>query len=284
MLQKLIILIGCVSVSFTVISQNHIFYLNQRFGVATNHTKLPSYPLNSFVSFDFDEALSNKNFRLRYDFGTILGYEYKLFKSTKTFVYTAFELSQSRHDFRLSEFSHEHFDVVTRRNAFHLGFRQRFSFWEDQLQLGFGLGLVKRFYIENEKIYEKNTEYISESRIINTEYTLTTFHDGFHYKSGFIPNRKILNSEIEVFSTFKINDYLSLKLNFMYNRNNKIFYLLAFKSRTYDLDQGIIIFSEFDGHTSQNDSKLFTNNHHIYAGIGLEINFNELFCKSKINE
>lgn len=263
-------------------SQNHIFYLNQRFGVATNHRSLPSFPTNSY--FSFNEDLNNKHFRLRYDIGTLLGYEYKLFKSTNTYIHTGFEFSKSRHDFRLIEFSHEHIDVVTRRNAMHLGFRQRFSFWEGQLKFGIGVSLVKRFFPESTLTYIKNTEYISESKKINTEYRLTTFHDGLHYKSGFIPNSKVLNSEFDILSVFKVNNYISLKFNFMYNRNNQIFYLLGFRSKTYDYDQGIIIFSEFDGHTSHNDSKLSTKSNVFYTSVGLEFNLGELFHKLKTNE
>lgn len=277
MSNRIILLIVSFYSSLVVTCQSHLLYSNQRFGVATNYTLSPQVPEKSL--FTREGALRNKYFRLRYDVGILIGYEYKLIKSTNTFVFSSFEFSQSIHDFKLNEWTFENIDVLTRRNALHFGVRQRFSFWEGQLQLGIGLAMVKRFFPEDKRTYIQNTEYISETNIVNWEYKLTTFHDGHHMNSGFIPNRSIINFEFDVFTAFKINDYLNLKLNFMYNRNNQIHYLLGFRATNYHVNEGYTTITEFSGHTSFNNSKKFTLSHHFYMSIGIEVNLDKLYVK-----
>ena len=281
-MQKFILLLSCLALSYSFLSQNHIFYVNQRFGVATNQGMLPR--VNNTNTVHFQEGLANKNFRFRYDIGTLFGYEYKLIKSTNTYIFTAFESAKSKYDLKIHDWTLDNIDVMTRRNAFQLGVRQRFSFWEERLQLGLGLGLVKRFYPEDTRVYIHEAELITETNIYNWEFKFTTLNDGQHWQSGFRSNREITNFELDVFSAFKVNDYLNIRFSFMYNRNHHTNYLLGFRGRDIDLVQGVTFFKEYEGYIGINGAKHYTLHHNFYTSLGLEINIDKVFRKLKTTD
>lgn len=279
-LNKLLVL-AFIVLAFTTFSQDHLFYINQRFGVPSSHAHLP--PIKESAS-SVEEAQSNKRFRLKYDIGTLMGYEYRLIKSTNTYVYAAFESATSRHDFNLNDVTNENIDVVTKRNAIHIGFRQRFNFWENQLQLGFGAGLSNRFYQDKQRTYLRDVEFVTETNIINWNYRLTTLHDGHHTRSGFTPYRKIINAELDAFANFRINNYIYMKLSFMYNRNHKQYYLLGYRSINQYINQGYAVLKNYDGYIGPNNSKYYTVSHHFYTSLGLEINIGKVYQKLKNND
>lgn len=255
------------------VAQNHMLYVDNRFGVP--------------VSAAHETMIKRNDFSLKYDVGTLIGYEYKLFKKTNTFLYSALEVSNAHYNFKTylnynNIFEIDNIDFKRRRNVIHLGLRQGFSFYEDQLQIGFGFGIAKRFFPEKTSNSYGASFHYDETSYVGFEYLVTTFHDGLHLSDGFIPNRQILDFDTDLFVSLKINSFLNVKLSFMYNRNHQVHYLLLLKRRnpmTFGKPTTI-----HNGNTGLNDSKDYIRNDIFYSCIGIVINLNELNLKLKGND
>lgn len=240
------------------ISQRHSLITCKRIGLSTQNES---------------ELKSN------YDLGVLLGYQYKLFEKTNTYLYFSSEFARSQHTFTFSklisdsEFFSNNVNVVTNRKSLHLGVRQLFSLNEGKLTLGFGAAVVKRFYNDPIRVHAKHIDISEEYNNFGFDILFTTFHDGKHVKSGFIPYSGIYNMEVESFIKFRLNENMNFMINVSYSRNNYIFY--QDKSRQYKrLPSGGIIkqpFAGFEGYLGSNNSKLFSRDHYIYIGTGLEI-------------
>jgi hypothetical protein len=245
-------------------SQRHSLFSYKRIGLSTN---------------------SDSELKSNYDCGAFLGYQYKLFKKTNTYVYFSAEFARSQHTFTFSkligasEYFTDDVNVVTNRKSLHLGVRQHFSINNDKIRIGLGAGVVKRFYNEPIKVHAKHIDIKEEYNNYGFDILFTTFHDGKHVASGFIPYGRIYNMEVESFIKFRLKENVHFLVNVSYSRNNYIFY--QDRSRQYLLlPSGTILktpFAGYEGYIGPNNSKHYSRDHYIYLGMGLEITVNNKF-------
>jgi hypothetical protein len=245
----------CVGNSF---SQRPAIGFSQRVGMPTEK---------------FDEA---SMLRARYDIGSLACYQFKLLKNNRLWIYSSVEFARTRHDYIFSRNMYsqvmlnnkaytEVIDVTTNRYSFHLGLRQNFSVMNDLIELGFGIGMVKRFYPNKEKAYSIHRDLTDEYNT-DLEILFITLHDGKHTEKGFVSYNRIVNMEAEAFVQFNLFENSSLRFNFAYSRNNYIYYLNKLRQVT-NHNNGVSTVSILNGYVGENGSKKFTRNHFLYFGV-----------------
>lgn len=283
--RKIIFAIFTLSYFTLSFSQDHKIFVNQRFGLSINDYASGQNGL-------FSETIEHEYFYLKNDIGTLVGYEYNLFKSTNTYLYAAYEISKAHHtyevfqnnDFQVFNNNKDKIEVHTRRSTFHLGVRQRFLLLDDKIQIGLGVGFAKRVYPENKRRYLGSADFESETQSVHVDYHLTTFHDGRHTLGGFIPYSSIINFDSDIFVAYQLNDYLSVKLSFMYNRNHYIYYRFGYRATIQNSETPFGVINSSEGYLGQNNSKKFTRSHNQYLSLGIEINLDVLHFKLAAND
>lgn len=262
-------MLSCLFFNFMVLSQDHLFYVENRIG-------LP-------VSSSHETILKRNDIALKYDFGALFGYEYKLLKQTNTSLFTSLSLSKSTYNFQPYYYFNgtsnspiieatDNFNFSRRHLSFQLGMRQRFSLLDDRLNVGFGLSATKRLFPDKQVSTAGNSFNYNDSVYMRFEYDITTFHDGQYTPDGFISNSKKINLDTDIFVTWKLNDYLNLKLSCMYSRNYQVYYLYKLNYTNVMLDQIIFSGTIHNGNVGTNGSLDYITNDLLFTSIGLEFN------------
>ncbi len=265
MKNTLLIILFLIPISLS--SQNHEVNINYRIGGATNEL--------SRISPRADYSPGYINMQSIYDQGITFDYKYQIWKKIGLFVYGGFEVSNSKHYFKIIEYPRRHLaNVIIRQNryAFKFGLNKQVKLYDGKILLDIGVHFVDRYYMSKSQKYsqELTQSYLSWKYY---SYDLETFYGEYYLNHGGVENKgyMYLNLEYTLNLKFKLKKQLYFNFGLNYSRNNIFFYNYSYTILSTYQGGGTSYFNDLG---VQEPSKFAVRDHFLYLSLGFSYKFN----------